>query len=134
LKSDAKVKEIAKSDIMVEFAPEEKSESEVVQDIQTHLTAENQCIESLENILEYLRTVSFQVNDLIIPNLKNFNIDANSLSKEVESLLNKVIIKLDETKREERSLSGVDPRDFTEETASSNWKSIDWGKRRQSNK
>lgn len=133
-KLETKVEKFTKSEAFIEFAPTEQSEREIIQNSESLLTTKNQNIESLENILDYLKTISSQMKDLIIPNLQDFNIDAIPLSKEVESLLNKVNIKLEKTKKEVITTSEIDPRVSTEEAKSSNWKSIDWGKKRQSNK
>lgn len=82
--------------------------------------------EALSSILEYLNTVSNQLNDLVKPKLQEMGIDVKPTLKSMQELEHTVESKLDQT--ETKTLKEpIEKEDNLSSTKKSEWKEFDWG-------
>jgi WD40 repeat protein len=111
--------------------PEPQPSEVVSEPISTEESASSQVdIEHLHKISEYLTTISQQIKELIMPELKAFRIDTNALEKSLEDVRNNLQQKLAERSDEKEEV--VDTvEDKVPREKKSDWTSIDWGKRKR---
>ncbi len=87
-------------------------------------------IEHLQKISEYLTTISQQIKELVIPELKSFRVDTNALEKSLEDVRDILEERLTEYSEEKKEVV-----EKVEDTSSlekkPDWTSIDWGKRKR---
>jgi hypothetical protein len=87
-------------------------------------------IEHLQKISEYLSTISKQIKELVIPELKSFRIDTKPLEKSLEDVRENLMQKL----AEQSDVKGevIDTvEDTPPQEKKPDWTSIDWGKRKR---
>ncbi len=84
--------------------------------------------EALVKIIEYLKTISSQFNELILPKLQEIGIDAKSFQESLQKLEQNLNFKLAQVDSARLRDSVVSEQE--EETDSdTSWKNFDWGKR-----
>jgi WD40 repeat protein len=110
----------APAESYVELQPEE-SEKLIEDDEQ--LTVQD--AESLIKIKEYLFTISGQISNLIQPKLQEIGINSEPLQIALQKIEKQVVLKIENIKREIGKTSEQD------NGRNSEWKKLDWGKRRQ---
>ena len=87
-------------------------------------------IEHLNKISEYLTTISQQIKELVIPELKSFSIDTNALENSLEDVRDKLKERIaDHSEGKEDIGDTVEDRPSQEKKP--DWTSIDWGKRKR---
>lgn len=87
-------------------------------------------IEHLHKISEYLTTISQQIKELVVPELKSFRIDTNVLEKSLEDV--RVNLKQRLAEQSDVKEEVVDKaEDLPPQEKKSDWTSIDWGKRKR---
>ncbi len=85
--------------------------------------------EILIEIIEYLKAVSNQFNDLILPKLQELGVEAKSFQDALQTLEQNVNFKLSQVDSAKLRDSVISEQEDELESDSS-WKSFDWGKRR----
>ena len=87
-------------------------------------------IEHLQKISAYLTTISQQIKELVIPELKSFRIDTDALEKSLEDVRGNLTKRLAEH-REEKEEVVETVEDTPPQEKKPDWTSIDWGKRKR---
>lgn len=85
--------------------------------------------EALVKIIEYLKTISTQFNELILPKLKEIGVESKSFEESLQTLEQNISFKLAQVDSAKlRNSVLIDQKD--DNKSDSSWKSFDWGKRR----
>lgn len=87
-------------------------------------------IEHLQKISEYLTTISQQIKELVIPELKSFKIDTNALEKSLDDVRDTLEERLAEYSEEKKEVVETVENTPPQEKKP-DWTSIDWGKRKR---
>jgi hypothetical protein len=102
-----------------ELQPEEK---EKLFEDDEKLTVQD--TESLIKIKDYLFTISEQISNLIQPKLQEIGIDSESLQIALQKIEKQVLLKIENIQKGREKTSEQDTE------RNSDWKKLDWGKRR----
>ncbi|MFW9904703.1 MAG: hypothetical protein ACFFFH_10245 [Candidatus Thorarchaeota archaeon] len=87
-------------------------------------------IEHLHKISEYLATISQQIKELVIPELKSFRIDTNALEMSLEDVRENLAQRLaDQGVVKEEVVDTL--KDTPPQKKKPDWTNIDWGKRKR---
>ena len=116
--------------LMEEIQSETVSSEGVVEEITDESIIAPVDFEHIHKISEYLTTISQQIKELIIPELKSFSIDTNALEKSLEDVRDKIKERLAEHSEGKKDV--VDTvEDRPVQKKKPDWTSIDWGKRKR---
>jgi WD40 repeat protein len=86
--------------------------------------------EALVKIIEYLKTISTQFDELILPKLKEIGVDSKTFQEALQALEQNLSFKLAQVDSAMLRDSVLTDQDDESESDAS-WKSFDWGKRRR---
>jgi hypothetical protein len=111
------------------FAPSESYEELQPEEMEKLIEEDEkltvQDAESLIKIKEYLFTISEQISNLVQPKLQEIGINSEPLQIALQKIEKQIILKIENIQREIGKTSEQDNK------RNSEWKKLDWGKRRQ---